>query len=42
MQLVNVAKVLNINFLLVLFICAAAADGSGTVIISLTCMYASL
>ena len=42
MQLVNIAKVLTINFLSVLFICAAAADGSGTAIVSLTYMYATL
>ena len=42
MQLINVAQFLNITFLLVLFTGASAAAVFRTVIVALTCMYASL
>ena len=42
MQSVNGAQLLNIHFLLVLFTAAPAAAAFGTVIVSLTSIYASL
>ena len=42
MQLVNRPQFLNINFVLVLFTAAPILDVFGTVIVPLTCMYASL
>ena len=42
MQLVNGAQFLNITFLLVLFTGVAAAAVFGTVVVAVTCMYASL
>ena len=42
MQLVNGAQFLNVTFLFTLFSGASCADVSGTVIVPLACMYASL